>query len=205
MTATRAKTPPAQKPQTNLDHSQKIITALIIALFVILVFVTFVLYQVFHRPIPQFRAVAANGRAMPLMSYNEPNLLPNTILNWASQAAVAAYTFDFVNYDKQIAVARPYFTAAGWTAYQNAITRVIQRVTQDQLFANGVVSGTPVISNQGAFPGRGYTWRVQVPFLVTYQSAEETKTENYLVIMTIVKVSTALNPQGIGIDEFQMV
>ncbi|MDR3478910.1 MAG: DotI/IcmL/TraM family protein [Gammaproteobacteria bacterium] len=193
------------KDNPNLDHSQKIIVALIIAMILVLVAVSGILYQVFHRPLPQFRAVSANKQVMALSPYDEPNLLPATILIWASKAAVAAYTFDFVNYNKEIELAHPYFTDAGWTAYQAAIQRVITRVVSSQLFANGVVTGTPVISNQGQLPGHGYTWRVQVPFLVTFQSAEETKTDTYIVVMTIVKVPTSVNPEGIGIDQFQMI
>lgn len=194
-----------RKDNPNLDHSQKIIFGLIVSMVFVLIVVSVILYQVLHRPLPQFRAVATNKQMMPLTAYDEPNLRPSTILLWASKAAVAAYTFDFVNYDKEIELAHPYFTNDGWAAYQSAIQRVINRVVSSQLFANGVVTGPPVISNQGQLPGHGYTWRVQVPFLVTFQSAEETKTDTYIVIMTIVKVPTSVNPEGIGIDQFQMI
>ena len=170
------------------DRYKSIIMALLIALAVLLVLVVLVLYQVFHRPLPLFSARSASGQQMPLMASNQPNLLSSTLIRWASKAAVAAYTFDFVNYNKQIALARPYFTDAGWEDYQNSIYSLIETIAQNQLFVNGVVSGAPVISNQGELPGRGYVWRIQMPFLVTYQSA----------------VPTSVNPAGIGIDQFVM-
>ena len=194
-----------QRDNPHLDHSQKMIIALVFAMMLVLVVASWILYQVFHRPLPSFRALATNQHTMPLTPSDEPNLLPATILQWASKAAVAAYTFDFVNYNKQIELAHPYFTEAGWSAYQSSVARVIERVVAGQLFASGVVTGTPVISNQGQLPGHGYTWRVQIPFLVTYQSAEETRSTSYIVILTIVKVSTNDNPDGIGIDQFQMI
>jgi intracellular multiplication protein IcmL len=67
------------------------------------------------------------------------------------------------------------------------------------------VVGTPVISNQGPLPGTDYAWRVQIPFLVTYQSANVTTRRNYMVIVSIIRVSTIENPQGIGIDQFVTV
>jgi intracellular multiplication protein IcmL len=126
-------------------------------------------------------------------------------LRWASKAATVAYTFDFVNYNTQTAAARPYFTEDGWQDYLNSVNNLINTIVQNQLFVNGVVSGAPVISNQGNIPGRGYVWRVQIPFLVTYQSANTTSKQNYFVIISIVKVPTYVNKQGIGIDQFVMV
>ncbi len=187
------------------NYYQLLIMILISAIFMMLFAVGLVYYQVFHRPVPEFNAQAVNGQHMTLMAFNEPNLRPANLLKWAGKAAVAAYSFDFVNYGKQIALARPYFTADGWTAYQQAVAGVIQRVTKDQLFANGVISGTPVISNQGPLPGHGYTWRVQLPFTVTYQSADKSQTESYIVVLMIVKVPTNENPDGIGIDRFLMI
>lgn len=174
------------------------------AVFLILSLLILVLYQIQHRPLPLFNAVSPDGQQMTLTSSVEPILLPTTLIQWASKAAVAAYTFDFVNYNKQAALARPYFTEAGWTQYVDSISGLIQTITQNQLLVNGVVSGPPVIANQGPLPGRGYVWRIQMPFLVTYQSAESTSRKSFIVTMTIVKVPTWQNPAGIGIDQFVM-
>jgi len=180
------------------------IFSLIAAIFLILLMLVLVLYQIHHRPLPQFSAVAPNGQEMVLTSSNEPNLLSSTLIQWASKAAVAAYTFDFVNYNKQAALARPYFTEAGWAHYIDSIGGLIQTIKQNQLLVNGVVTGAPVISNQGVLPGQGYVWRVQMPFLVTYQSSEGTSKKSFTVIVTIVRVPTWKNPAGIGIDQFVM-
>jgi len=186
------------------DHYFSVITALIVSIFLMLICVSVLLYLVLNRPLPQFFAEAPDGKSMQLNAYIEPNLLPNTLLTWASKAAVAAYTFDFVNYNKQIAAARHYFTEDGWAGYQSAVSGLIATIAQNQLFVNGVVSGPPVISNEGDLSGRGYVWRVQLPFLVTYQAAETLSRQNYMVVMTIVKVPTWKNPEGIGIDQFVM-
>jgi intracellular multiplication protein IcmL len=194
-------------PKNNLfyrDHYLKLMIGFISLVGFLVLVSSVVMYQVFHKPMPRFTAISADGQRRSLNAYLEPNLLSTTITTWASKAAVAAYTFDFVNYAKQLEFARPYFTEAGWGAYQAALAPLLQRVSQNQLFVNGVVVGDPVISNQGDLPGYGYSWRVQIPFLVTYQSAGSSKSQNFLIDMLIVKVPTTINPDSIGIDKFTM-
>jgi len=189
------------------DYYRYFIYALMIIIVVVFCTASMVLYQVVHRPLPIFTANQAGklDERMVLMPFEEPNLLSATLLRFASKAASTAYTFDFVNYEKEIAEARPYFTDAGWRDFRAAIEGVVSTIVKNQLFVTGVVSGAPVISNQGDLPGMGYVWRAQIPFLVTYQSANITTQSSYIVVVSIVRVPTSTNPQGIGIDQFIMV
>lgn len=187
------------------QYYRPIMLASVITILLMLLLVNVVIYQVSHRPLPLFFGVTTNGKEMSLKAYNEPNLLPDTILRWANKVAVAAYTFDFVNFRTQLDATKPYFTEAGWIDYRNSLVDLLQTITKNKLFVNGVVAGTPVIASQGDIPGRGYVWRVQMPFLVTYQSSETVSRESYTVILTILKISTAKNPSGIAVDQFVMV
>lgn len=194
-------------PQDNdfyREHYHHVIYVLMGIIVTMILMVFLVLYQVLNMPLPQFNAIQRDGSRMLLRAYNEPNLLPDTILRWASKAATTAYTFDFVHYKDQIQEARPFFTDDGWIDYLRSVNPLLESIVQKQLFVNGVVSGPPVISNEGPLPGKDYVWRVQVPFLVTYQSANTTTKRNFIVVLTIVKVPTDINPQGIGIDQFIM-
>jgi intracellular multiplication protein IcmL len=186
------------------DYYQQVIYFLIIAILGIFCAAGLLFYQLTHRPMPQFSAVMPDGRGMILNSYDEPNLTSTTIVRWASKAAVAAYTFNFVDYNAQIGLASPYFTPGGWSAYQDAIGGVISKVVKGQLFVYGVVTNPPVIVNQGLRVGHGYSWHMQVPFLVTYQSSEQAQSLDYYVILTMVKVPTTVNPDAIGIESFEM-
>jgi intracellular multiplication protein IcmL len=187
-----------------IKHYHTFFIVTIIAIFLALIFACILLYQVSHRPLPTYLAIGSTGKTMQLTPEEEPNLLPTTLIKWASKAAVIAYTFDFVNYDKELSAARPYFTQAGWENYKASISNAVQTVKQNQLFVNGVVVGAPVIANQGELPGRGYVWRIQLPFLVTYQSAENVSRRFYTVILTVVRVPTWINSTAIGIDQFVM-
>lgn len=180
---------------------------LIFLMFVIglmIVIASVLLYQSTHQPLPSFHAVQPDKKEVALVPFEAPNLRPETILRWASKAAVTAYTFDLLRYREQIAAARPYFTEAGWQDYLRSVTPLLESVVSNQLFVYGIVAGTPVISNQGPLPGKGNAWRVQIPFLVTYRSANTVENRKFYVALTLVDVPTGINPQGIGIDQFIM-
>lgn len=181
------------------------IIGMMMVIVVLMLILGLVIYQVIDRPVPSFTAVAPDNAQMSLEAFNEPNLLPDTILRFASKAATLGYTFDLYNYQDQLAAVRPYFTDAGWQDYLNSVQGLLDTIVKNQLFVNGVVSGTPVISNEGELPGKGYTWRVQIPFLVTYTSASSSSTRNFYVVLTLVRVPTNVNPQGIGVDQFLMM
>lgn len=186
------------------EHYHHVLLILMGIIVVTILAVCVVLYQVITLPKPQFNAIQKDGGRMLLVPYDEPNLLPDTILRWGSKAATIAYTFDFLDYANQIAAARPYFTNDGWQDYLRSVNTLITTITEKKLIVYGVVSGPPVISNEGALMGREYVWRIQIPFLVTYLSGSDKKTKNFYVILTIVRVPTEVNPQGIGIDQFVM-
>jgi intracellular multiplication protein IcmL len=155
-------------------YQPRFIMMLMAATVVAMVWAGIVLFQVYHRPLPSFYALQPNGQRMRLNPQDLPNLTPQTVIRFASKAAVAAYTFDFVNYKSQIADARQYFTEGGWTDYQASVAKVVNGIAQNKLFVTGVVYNPPVIAQQGDNNGV-YSWRVQVPFLVTYQSAQSTR------------------------------
>lgn len=186
-------------------HYHHIFIGLLILLGTLLCIMFIILFQIINRPLPRFDAIQPDNALMNLTPYENPNLLPDTIIQWANKAAVTAYTFDFSNYNTQLEMIRPYFTDAGWKSYVQQVSSLIDTLLANKLFVNGIVSAPSVISNQGWLLGTGYTWRVQIPFLVTYQSGNTTSKRNYYVVLTIVRVPTYINPQGIGIDQFIMV
>src|SRR3990167_6230691 len=87
------------------NHYHHVILGLMMLIVLLMIAVGALLYQMSHRPLPTFYALQSNGQKMELVPSQEPNLLPDTIIRWASKAATVAYTFDFVNYSKQIAAA----------------------------------------------------------------------------------------------------
>ena len=187
------------------NHFHKVLIALVVLILIVIALVLFVLYEVHHRAIPPYYAIAQNGKRMTLVQSEQPNLLPVAILKWATKAATTAYTFDFNQTDGQLRDnISPYFTDLGWQSYWSAVQGTLKTIRQNKLYVSSVVSGTPVISNQGELPGKGIVKRVQLPFLITFESSESKSTKRTLVTLTLVRVPTTQNPTAMAIDQFVM-
>ena len=70
------------------------------------------------------------------------------------------------------------------------------------MVVSAVLTGAPVITNKYVSPAGRYTWEVQMPILVTYQSANDRINQNFLVILEIRRISTLDNVYGVGISKF---
>lgn len=182
-----------------------VLIALIIFFILILVAAGITWYLVHNRPNPVFWAIQKNGEKRIIYGTREPNLLPQTIIRFATVAAVRAYSFAPIDNYENLKKVRFYFTENGWNNYINSITSLVEQVETNKLYAYGIVNGTSLIANQGELPDLGYAWRLQIPFLVTFMSGEQKTQQFYMLYMTIVRVPTYINPQGIGIEQFVMV
>jgi intracellular multiplication protein IcmL len=186
-------------------HYEQILIALMGVMVIMIGVISYLIHQVNHLPLPVFYGIEPQKKQLLLIPTEQPNLLSSTILQFASKAASASYSFAYSNWRAEINRVRPYYTDAGFRDYLASVESLINTILQNQLLVYGVVSAPPVIANQGQVPGRGYVWRVQIPFLVTYESANNTTSRHFLVVISIVKVPTNINPQGIGIDQFVML
>ena len=160
-------------------------------------------YLVTHPPAPQYFATTINGRITPLIPLDQPNMPPSTLLQWANSAAIAAYTYNFVNYRQELQSASEFFTPDGWNQFIGALnsSNNLKSVIDKKLVVSAVATGAPVITDQGVINGT-YTWSVQMPMLVTYQSASQTVRQNILVRIVVQRISTLYSARGIGISSF---
>ncbi len=186
------------------DNYRKVVTALLVALLVIIAESFVIIFMVTHKPQPTYFATDPTGRLTPLQPLNQPNLNNRVVFQWASNAAVSVYSFDFVNYQKELSQAHAdYFTPTGWASLMKAFNdaQLIQTVKAKKLTVSAVVTGAPVLLDQKVVDGR-YQWVVQMPMLVTYQSASETQSYPLVVTMVIQRVSTLNSARGIGITQY---
>jgi intracellular multiplication protein IcmL len=176
---------------------------MLILLVIIVILVVTVLYQITNRPEPKYFATTVDGRIMPLYPLSEPMLSPAELLQWAHGAAISAYTYNFVNYRDAMQQLQNQFTPDGWTYYEDAlrVSRNLEMVLAKKLVVSAVATGTPVILDQAVIDGR-YSWKVQIPLLVSYQSPNEQTQTPVIVMMIISRVPTVDMPKGIAIVSF---
>ena len=174
-----------------------------VLLVVIVALVGIVFYQIANRPEPKYFATTVDGRIMPLFSLSEAMLSPGELLQWTHRAAISAYTYNFVNYRDAMQQLQNQFTADGWRYYENALrtARTLEMVIAKKLVVSAVATGTPVILDQAVISGR-YSWKVQIPLLVTYQSPNEQTQQSMVVTIIVSRVPTVDMPKGIAIVSF---
>ncbi|WP_298626808.1 type IVB secretion system apparatus protein IcmL/DotI [uncultured Legionella sp.] len=193
----------ALRNQFYKDSQRKVIFALLIAIVVNIILASLLVYMITHPPAPKYFATTINGRITPLFPLNEPNQSDSAVLQWANQAAIAAFTYNFVNYRDELQASSGFFTADGWDQFLSALqsSNNLDAVKAKKLIVSAVATRAPIILQKGVLNGQ-FSWRVQMPILVTYQSASEFTQQNNVVTMLITRVSTLNSPRGIGISQF---
>ena len=185
------------------DGQRKTMLALLVSMIVNFIMASLLVYLLTNPPPPKYFATSINGRITPLFPLNEPNQSDSAVLQWANQAAIASFTYNFVNFRDELQASSGFFTAEGWTQFLNALQQSnnLDAVKAKKLIVSAVATRAPIILQKGLLNGI-YSWRVQMPILVTYQSASEFSQQNNVVTMLITRVSTLNSPRGIGISQF---
>ena len=185
------------------DSQRKVMSALLISILVNLVLGSMLIYIITHPPAPKYFATSINGRITPLFPLDQPNQSDSAVLQWANQAAIASFTYNFVNYRDELQASSGFFTPEGWDQFLNALQQSnnLDAVKAKKLIVSAVATRAPIILQKGILNG-SFSWRVQMPILVTYQSASEFTQQNNVVTMLITRVSTLNSPRGIGIAQF---
>jgi len=165
--------------------------------------IAFVYFQYATRSSTQFIAKPETADAFPLTALDRPNVSTNALLSWATLAATATFTFDFVNYIDQLKSLKDYFTTVGYEGFLNSLQAAgtISQIDAKKLVLTAVAIGSAIIieeNDKGGF----HTWQIQVPILVRYQSADTDETRIELVSLLITQVPTSSAPKGIGISRY---
>ncbi len=160
-------------------------------------------YVVFTQPKAKYYASTTTGRVIPIQSLSSPVVTSNFIRQWASLAVRSSFNLDFVHYQDQLSKTSSYFIPSGWDAFKGALqsSGVLNTLIQKKLFASAFVNGTPRIIDRYVSHGQ-FTWKVQLPLLVTYTSASEKQTRQLYVALTIKRVPVLTFPKGIAITDF---
>ena len=185
------------------DSYHRVMKAVLLSILVIMGLAMVLSYVILNPPRPKYFAVDENGRITPIVPLKYPNMSPPALLQWATQAAIAAYTYNYVNYRKELQAASAFFTPNGWSAFVKAVqgSTNLGAVKAKKIVMSAVARGAPVIVWQGLMNGR-YAWKVQLPLLVTFQSASMLSQQYLVISMTIVRVDTVYSARGIGIGQF---
>jgi intracellular multiplication protein IcmL len=185
------------------DSYRRVVSGLLFLIIINFLLAFIIYYFATHQPEPKYFATSADGRITPIYPLTAPMVSDSALLQWANQAAVAAYTYSFATYRKELQDASEFFTPDGWKDFESALqsSRNLETVIAKKLVVTAVATGAPVILDRGVLDNH-YSWKVQMPLLVTYESASTTIQQPILITMLVTRVSTLNVPKGIAIAQF---
>lgn len=195
------KTPVLVRANFYRDNYRRLMIGSLFLVLTMIFLIAWILYERTHKPPVQYYATANDGRLMALIPLSQPNLTTRSLLEWAVEAGTTAYNFNFGNYQTALQGIRSYFTPKGYDNFIQALTAAgtLRDVQSKNLEVFAVPTDTPVILREGPTPDGLYAWEVQLPMLVTYQSAAQQIKQNIILTMLIARMPTLESPKGIGI------
>ncbi len=162
-----------------------------------------IFYLTFFRVQPQYFASSAQGDLFAIQSLSEPVISRDYLLEWASVTVRTAYSLNFSSLQADLHNLSPTFTKSGWNLFMEQLkaSKLLQTVKNKKLIVSAVVTGPPVILEAGVLAGH-YRWKVQLPLLLTYTSANQQIKRHLIVTMKIIRVPVLRAAQGIRVDSF---
>ncbi len=182
-------------------------TLLKIALLEAVVIIGLILVMIYiintNKPENRYFATTNDGRLVPMVALNEPNLSTPALMSWTAQAATEVMTFGFHDYRRRLQEASRNFTRIGWASFTSALekSRIMEMVEANQQVVTAAPRSAPVLVSEGVVDGR-YQWQVEVPMVITYQAGSQTRADNLILTLLIVRVSKLESPNGVGIEQW---
>ncbi len=189
--------------QLHKTKHDKIIKTVFYTLIVNIIIMLIVFWNYFDPAVPDYFSTSVNGNTEKLTALDQPNTSDHVIIQWATLATIATYSYDFVNYENQLENASQFFTSDAWDAFMYALDsgNTLDSVISKKLVVNAVATKPAVILEKGYLNGV-YAWKIQIPILVTYQSARELTPINLIVTLVVNRISTRYSVKGVGIVSF---
>ncbi|PJB70832.1 MAG: type IV secretion protein IcmL [Alphaproteobacteria bacterium CG_4_9_14_3_um_filter_47_13] len=189
------------------DGYRTILKLALLQTFVILGLIGSMLFVIhIHQPENRYFATTEDGRLIPMVALNEPNLSTPALMSWVAQASTEVMTFGFNDYRRRLQEASRNFTRRGWESFTKALqkSRIIEMVEASQQLVTATPRGAPTLVSEGLVQGH-YQWIVEIPMILTYQSGSQQRSDFLRVTLVVVRVSRLESPNGIGVEQWVAV
>ncbi|MGB0719021.1 MAG: type IVB secretion system apparatus protein IcmL/DotI [Bdellovibrionales bacterium] len=156
-----------------------------------------------HQPENRYFATTEDGRLVPMVALNEPNMSVPALMSWVAQASTEVMTFGFNDYRRRLQESSRNFTRRGWESFTQALqrSRIIEMVEANQQVVTAIPRGAPVLRSEGLAAGR-YQWIIEMPMVVSYQAGSKIRNDSLLVTLVVVRVPRLESPNGVGIEQW---
>ena len=188
--------------ETWMKSHERMSKTLLVMVFVSAVLLVSFLVILYHKPEPVYFATRVDGGVLPLVPLSTPFLTDGQVTNFAVEAVTHAMTIDFANWRNDLLSASKYFEQPeGWNNFLDAmeISGMLNYIRDHRLVSTVVASGA-VITSSGLAEGKNYTWKVQIPLVITYESASEISRDSLLAELVVSRLPTWEAPDAVGVS-----
>lgn len=179
--------------------------AAVAALSLLLIALCYIWFSMF--PKYQYVATINNQAVCPIESQPEANITPVILADFAKDAAISSYTYDYVNYQNVLTyVSGRYYTDTGRAAYLRSLDESgnLEKVIKGRLILKTWAIKSPQLEEEGLLDGTRRYWVVTVPLAIEFYSgggAEPKSRQNFLARVTVTQVEpSSANVKGIGVE-----
>jgi Type-IV b secretion system, inner-membrane complex component len=135
--------------------------------------------------------------------YKNDKITYLSLTTWSKEAAIAAFTYGFGNYEAALKNASQYFTQQGWGEFAEALdhSKNLDVVLDKQLIVTAAALDDPQVVNKINING-DEGWLIKLPILVTYTSSEKTFEDKLEITLKIIQNKNNDTVQALGIEQF---
>ncbi len=185
------------------NNYRRMVSLSMLLCLVIAGLIGFIAYQHYTRPQPQYFATTEDGKLFKIAPLSTRNMSNNQLFEWATQAALASYTYDFVNYRTELQNAKLFYTAQGHASLLNAISasRNLEAVKSKKMTTSARITGNPTLSAPVRLDNGRFVWEVEFPMEVLYTNGriQDQIIQKIIVNLTITRVPVWESSKGIAI------
>lgn len=184
------------------DHYRHAVILVGLLIFAIVAQLALTAYIQFTREHDVSFATTHDKKLLRLVPLNQQNMSNEELLGWAKDAAVASYTFNFVNWKEALGEVRQYYTATGYQHFLKVLkdSGSLDDVRIKKMVVSAVPIGAPVINKEGLI-NQAYSWQIQIPLSLIYQGTSEGTRQDITIVMLVTRVSNLESEKGIGIAQ----
>lgn len=158
----------------------------------------------FYFPKKEYVATTNTAAICSIPPVSKPAIHHRTVADFALDSVIGIYSFDHVNYKRQISSAvNEYFTPTYRDQFMVAFgdSPNLQTVIDNFYVVTATAAGRPPQIIKTGQKGGVYFWNVQVPVNVYYTSGRKIQEEKLLAEVTVVRTEPSrLNPRGIAVS-----
>jgi intracellular multiplication protein IcmL len=156
-----------------------------------------------HQPENRYFATTEDGRLIPMVQLNQPNLSNPALMSWVAQASTEIMTFGFNDFRRRLQESSRFFTRRGWESFSTALqeARILESIEANSQVVTAAPSGAPILRSEGVVNGQ-YQWVVEIPMVLSYQSGSKKRADYWLVTLVVVRVPRLESPNGVGIAQW---